>query len=72
MAKLCEACGAANAVGKSPYCRYCAMQPRIRVEPPVDADGFAKKPVTRLHMALQSLWLIGPALAALLFAHSWS
>jgi hypothetical protein len=44
----------------------------MRVEPPVDVDGSAKKAVTRLHMALQSLWLIAPAVAALLFAHSWS
>jgi hypothetical protein len=72
MARLCEACGAANAKGRSPYCLYCGMQPRVRADAPIDADGLAKKPASRWHMARQSLWLIGPAVAALLFAHPWT
>jgi hypothetical protein len=48
------------------------MQPRVRADAPIDADGLAKKPASRWHMARQSLWLIGPAVAALLFAHPWT
>jgi hypothetical protein len=72
MAKLCEACGTANARGRSSLCRYCAVQLRAPIEAPVEAAGIDDGPDARWSNAFKVLRVIVPLIAVLLAAASGS